>query len=114
MVQPLIKQLSIMCTTTMKKSNTILQAREHELFHLTQRNVHPRAEYTRVTNQQRQVVLLCAEDIGDMGIAQYQKEKRSVFLLSGDLDVPATVTALFIYNNRGLSIQNLEIGVVRV
>ena len=49
-----------------------------------------------------------------MGIAQYQKEKRSVFLLSGDLDVPATVTALFIYNNRGLSIQNLEIGVVRV
>ena len=112
--QPLIKTLSIQSGTTMKKSNTILQAREHELFHLTQRNVHPRAEYTRVTNQQRQVVLLCAEDIGDMGIAQYQKEKRSVFLLSGDLDVPATVTALFIYNNRGLSIQNLEIGVVRV
>ena len=98
----------------MKLSNTILDAREHELFHLTQRNVHPRSEYTRVTNQLRQVILLCAEDIGDMGIAQYQSEKRANFVLSGTLDKPATVTALFIYNNRGLSIRNLEIGVVRV
>ena len=47
-------------------------------------------------------------------IAEYQKEKRANFVLSGLLDVPATVTALFIYNNRGLSIRNLEIGVVRV
>ena len=111
--QPLIKTLSISSGTTMKKSNTILEAREHELFHLTQRNVHPRAEYTRDVNQKRQVILLCAEDIGDMGIAEYQKEKRANFTLSGSLDVPATVTALFIYNNRGLSIENLEISVVR-
>ena len=112
--QPLIKTLTIKSGTTMKLSNTILDAREHELFHLTQRNVHPRSEYTRVTNQLRQVILLCAEDIGDMGIAQYQSEKRANFVLSGTLDKPATVTALFIYNNRGLSIRNLEIGVVRV
>ena len=112
--QPLIKTLTISSGTTMKKSNTILEAREHELFHLTQRNVHPRAEYTRSSNQKRQVILLCAEDIGDMGIAEYQKEKRANFTLSGSLDVPATVTVLFIYNNRGLSISNLEIGVVRV
>ena len=112
--QPLIKTLNIYSGTTMKKSNTILEAREHELFHLTQRNVHPRAEYNRHTNQKRQVILLCAEDIGDMGIAQYQKEKRANFVFSGTLDVPAKVTALFVYNNRGLSIHNREIGVVRV
>ena len=112
--QPLIKTLSISSGTTMKKSNTILEAREHELFHLTQRNVHPRAEYNRHTNQKRQVVLLCAEDIGDMGIAKYQKEKRANFVFRGTLDVPAKVTALFIYNNRGLSIHSREIGVVRV
>ena len=53
--QPLIKTLNISSGTTMKKSNTILEAREHELFHLTQRNVHPRAEYTREVNQKRQV-----------------------------------------------------------
>jgi hypothetical protein len=112
--QPLIKTLTIKSNTTMKKSNTVLDAREHELFHLSQRNVHPRAEYTRISNQKRQVVLLCAEDIGDMGIPEYQKEKRAQFELSGTLDVPATVTALFIYNNRGLSIRNMEIGVVRL
>ena len=112
--QPLIKTLSVRSGTTMRKSNTILDAREHELFHLTQRNVHPRAEYTRATNQMRQVVLLCAEDIGDMGIREYQTTKRSYFVLSGTLDVPANVHALFIYNNRGLSIRNMEIGIVRV
>ena len=112
--QPLIKTLSIHSSTTMKKSNTILEAREHELFHLTQRNVHPRAEYNRTTNQNRQVVLLCAEDIGDMGIAEYQVQKRARFLFSGLVDVPAKITALFIYNNRGISIKNREIGVVRV
>jgi hypothetical protein len=58
--QPLIKTLTIKSNTTMKKSNTVLDAREHELFHLSQRNVHPRAEYTRISNQKRQVVLLCA------------------------------------------------------
>ena len=112
--QPLIKTLSIRSGTTMKKSNTILDAREHELFHLTQRNVHPRAEYNRNTNKTRQVVLLCAEDIGDMGIAEDQVEKRANFVFSGTLDVPAKVTALFIYNNRGLRIKNRELGVVRV
>ena len=66
------------------------------------------------TNQKRQVVLLCAQDIGDMGIAKYQKEKRANFVFRGTLDVPAKVTALFIYNNRGLSIHSREIGVVRV
>ena len=49
-----------------------------------------------------------------MGISEYQKEKRASFEIAGTLDEPATVTALFIYNNRGLSIRNMEIGIVRL
>ena len=74
--QPLIKEMSIMCTTTMKKSNTILEVSEHELYHITQRNVHPRAEYDRKAYRNRQVVMFTAEDIGMMGIEQYQKSKH--------------------------------------
>ena len=112
--QPLIKRLSIMNTTTMKKSNTILDAREHELYHMTQRNVHPRARYDRKRYRFRQVVLLSAEDIGMMGIPEYQVIKRSVYRLTGLVDQSAVITALFVFNNRGLMVKGREISVVRV
>jgi hypothetical protein len=44
--QPLIKQLSISCETTMKKSNVLTDVSIGELYHLTQRNVHPNASTT--------------------------------------------------------------------
>ena len=96
MIQPLIKQLNIMCNTTMKKSNTILKADVHQLYHITQRNVHPRARYDRKDFNKRQVVLLSAEDIGLMGLktSEYQYEKRAVFRFRGTVDQIAEVTEL--------------------
>ena len=112
--QPLIKSLTIRSGTTMKLSNTILAAREHELYHLTQRNVHPRAQYDRLQNKNRQVILLATEDIGDLGVSQYQREKRAKFRFSGELDDPAKVTVVMIFNNRGLAVKNREMQIVRV
>ena len=112
--QPLIKELSIRSNTTMKLSNSILEAREHELYHMTQRNVHPRAEYDRFRYRHRQVVLLSAEDIGMLGISEYQAQKRARYILSGTTDRAATITTLFIFNNRGLLVHGREISVVRV
>ena len=112
--QPVIKELNIQSDTTMKKSNSILEAREHELYHMTQRNVHPHAEYDRYRYRNRQVILLSAEDIGMLGLAEYQAQKRARYILRGSVDRAATVTALFIYNNRGLLVHGREISVVRV
>jgi hypothetical protein len=113
---PLIKRLNIMCTTTMKKSNTILDADVHQLYHITQRNVNPRARYNRDVFNHRQVILLSAEDVGLMGLAphEYQKEKRVVFRFSGVVDQLAKITTLLVYNNRGLYIQGKQLSVVRV
>ena len=115
--QPLIRQLNIMLNTTMKKSNTILEADVHQLYHITQRNVHARARYDRFAFNNRQVVLLSAEDIGLMGLdatAEFQRAKRSVFRFSGHLDQIARITVLLIYNNRGLYIHGKQLSVVRV
>ena len=43
--QPLIKRLSLQNLTTMKKSDSVINTDVHELYHMTQRNVHPRSEY---------------------------------------------------------------------
>ena len=112
--QPLIKQLSIMCNTTMKRSNTILEADVHQLYHMTQRNVNERARYDRTAFNHRQVVLLTAEDIGVMGIDEYQREKRAVFRFEGVLDQQGKVTALLIFDNRGLYINGKQLSVVRL
>ena len=116
MTQPLIKQLSIMCTTTQKKSNTILEANVHQLYHITQRNVNQRARYNRKTFNKRQVVLLSAEDIGMMGLEQgeYQLEKRAKFQFTGTVDQLGRVTAVLVFNNRGLYIQGKHMSVVRL
>ena len=103
-----------MCNTTKKKSDTILDAREHELYHMTQRNVHPRASYDRLEYQKRQVVLLSAEDIGMMGIEAYQKEKRCLFRFSGVVDETAVVSVLLIYNNRGILVKGRQLSVVQL
>ena len=73
--------MCLMCTTTQKKSNTILDADVHQLYHITQRNVNQRARYNRRTFNNRQVVLLSAEDVGMMGLtaSEYQNEKRARF-----------------------------------
>ena len=103
-----------MCNTTMKRSNTILEADVHQLYHMTQRNVNERARYDRSAFDHRQVVLLTAEDIGVMGIEEYQREKRAVFRFQGTLDQQAKVTALLIFNNRGLYIHGKQLSVVRL
>ena len=116
LVQPLIKQLSIMCNTTMKKSNTILNANVHQLYHITQRNVNQRARYNRHTFNNRQVILLSAEDIGLMGLQmqEYQKEKRALFRFHGTVDQMSRVHAILIYNNRGLHVYGKQLHVVRL
>ena len=116
MTQPIVKQLSIMCNTTMKRSNTILNADVHQLYHLTQRNVHPRAEYDRHAFNKRQVVLLRAEDIGMLGLhaSEYQYEKRAVFRFQGTVDQQTRVTALLIFNNRGLYVHGKQLSVERL
>ena len=116
LTQPLIKQLSIMCNTTMKKSNTILNANVHQLYHITQRNVNNRARYNRHTFNKRQVILMSAEDIGLMGLnhEEYQREKRAVFRFYGTVDQIGRVHVMLIYNNRGLHVYGKQLRVVRL
>ena len=76
--------------------------------------MHSRAEYDRFRYRNRQVVLLSAEDIGMLGVAEYQQQKRAQYVVSGVVDRGATVTCLFIYNNRGLLVRGREISVFRV
>ena len=113
--QPLIQRLSISSTTTMKKSDVIFET-DVELYHMTQRNVHPHAEYDHRAFNKRQVILLATEDIGTVGLAMdihYQKSKRAGFRIAGTVNRPGTVTVIFIYNNRGLAIQGRQLAVVR-
>ena len=116
LTHPLIKQLSIKCVTTQKKSNTILNANVHQLYHITQRNVNQRARYNRKVFNRRQVILMSAEDIGLMGLTldEYQLEKRAVFEFKGSVDQLGNVTALLIFNNRGLFVQGKHMSVVRL
>ena len=112
--QPQIKTLSIYNDTTKKKSDTITEATVSQLYHLTQRNVHPFAEYDRVAFNRRQTILLASEDVGLMGLKreQYQKQKRVHYILSGTLDQPGRVYILFVYNNRGLHVNGHRLNVV--
>jgi hypothetical protein len=66
--QPLIKTLSIINETTKKKSNTVTDMTIGQMYHLTQRNVHPAAEYGRDAFNRRQTILLSAEDVGLLGL----------------------------------------------
>ena len=64
----------------------------------------------------RQVILMSAEDIGMMGLSlrEYQLEKRAQFEFKGTTDQLGRVTALLIFNNRGLYVQGKHMSVVRL
>ena len=112
--QPLIKTLSIINETTHKKSNSIQDATVGQLFHLTQRNVHPAAEYGRAAYNRRQTVLLSAEDVGLMGLRmyEYQKAKRVQYTFSGTTDRPGQFYVVLVYNNRGIHVDGRRLQVV--
>ena len=112
--QPLIQTLSIICNTTKKKSNTISDATIGQLYHLTQRNVHPAAEYDRIAFKRRQTVLLSAEDVGMLGLQpyEYQKAKRVEYVFSGTTNNPGTLHVVLVYNNRGLHIDGRRLQLV--
>ena len=90
-----------------------MNANVHQLYHITQRNVNQRARYNRQTFNKRQVVLLSAEDIGMMGLEQYQIEKRAQFRFHGTVDQLGRITTVLIFNNRGLYLQGKHMSVVR-
>jgi len=112
--QPIIKTLSVYNNTTKKKSNTVTEMTVSQLYHLTQRNVHPFAEYDRKTFTRRQTVLLSAEDVGLLGLKadEYQKAKRVRYVFSGTTDEPGQLYIVLIYNNRGLHIDGRRLQVV--
>ena len=114
--QPLIKRLSLQNLTTMKKSDSVINTDAHELYHMTQRNVHPRSEYDSAAFNRRQTLLLTAEDIGIMGLEakHYQRQKRVQIRVSGLCTNAGTVTVIFIYNNRGLFIKGRQQSVVHM
>ena len=112
--QPLIKTLSIQNETTKKKSNTIRELSIGQLYHLTQRNVHPGAEYDRAAFNRRQTILLSTEDVGMMGLksTEYQSPKRVQYRFIGNTDRGGVIYVLLAYNNRGLHIDGRRLQVV--
>ena len=115
--QPLITTLSLQNRTTMKKSDTVFDTDIHELYHMTQRNVHHRSEYESTAFNKRQTILLASEDVGIMGMDpadNYQRQKRVVIRVSGTSTRAGKVTVLFVYNNRGLYLTGVQQSVVRL
>ena len=117
--QPRIVQLSLQNRSTMKKSDTVFETDAHELFHMTQRNVHNRSEYESTAFNKRQTILLATEDIGIMGmdpVDNYQQQKRCIIRVSGKVapEPSGIVTVLFVYNNRGLYLTGVQQSVVRL
>ena len=114
--QPIIKRLSIMNLTTMKKSDSVYDTDVHELYHMTQRNVHPRSGYDSSAFNRRQTLLLTIEDIGIMGMTavHYQRQKRVQIRVNGICTNAGTVKVIFIYNNRGLYIKGRQQSVVHM
>jgi hypothetical protein len=114
--QPRILSLTIFNDTTKRKSNVVNECSISELYHLTQRNVHPEAHYDRKAYDRRQTILLSAEDVGMMGFKphEYQKQKRARYVFSGTLNEPGDVYVIFVFNNRGLHIDGRNIGIVNL
>ena len=115
--QPMIEALNIECDTTKRKSDVVTDdLGKHQLFHLTQRNVHPASNFNSVAYNRRQIVLLSAEDIGLMSLKQadYQSLRRVRFKFSGKLNMPGKFQVVFVYNNRGLEVDGADIKIVRL
>jgi len=121
--QPMIEFVKMQCDTTKRKSDILTDTfnskeglGKHQMFHLTQRNVHAASNYNSTAYNKRQTVLLCAEDIGLMGLdrEEYQTLKRVKFRVSGSCNLTGTVNVLFVYNNRGLNVDGAQLSVVRM
>ena len=112
--QPQIRSLSIFNVTTKRKSNVVTDLDISQMYHLTQRNVHPAAQYDKVAFARRQTILLKTEDIGLMGLShnQYQKPKRVNYRFSGTTSDPGDLYVVIVYNNRGLSVEGRRLQVV--
>ena len=112
--QPQIRQLSIFNSTTKKKSNVVSELSISQLYHLTQRNVHPAAQYDKHRFRRRQTILLKTEDIGLLGLDhnQYQSAKRVKYSFSGTIDDPGQLYIIMVYNNRGLHIDGRRLQLV--
>ena len=94
----------------MKKSDSVIDTDVHELYHMTQRNVHPRSVYDSKAFNKCPTILLAIEDIGIMGMEakHYQRQKRVKIRVSGLCTNEGTVTVIFIYNNRGLFVKGRQ------
>jgi hypothetical protein len=123
LTQPMIENLRIRCSTTNRKSDVVCSTfrntkglGKHHLFHLTQRNVHPFADYDSGAYNRRQTILLSAEDVGLMSLTrdEYQRVKRVHFRVEGNVNHVGTLSVLLIYNNRGLSIDGAKLSVMRI
>jgi hypothetical protein len=123
LIQPMIENLRISCSTTNRKSDVVCSTfrntkglGKHHLFHLTQRNVHPFADYDSGAYNRRQTILLSAEDVGLMSLSrdEYQRVKRVNFRVEGNVNHIGTLSVLLIYNNRGLSIDGAKLSVMRI
>ena len=115
--QPLIETLNIRCDTTKRKSDVVCDNMDKSyLYHMTMRNAHPRSAYDSYAYNNRQVVLLAAEDIGIMGLhaKDYQRVRRVRFEVSGTVNGPGQLQIVLIYNNRALEIYGADIKVVRL
>ena len=114
--QPIIKRLSLQHLTTMKQSDSVIDTDVPELYHMTQRNVHPRSEYDSKAFNRRQPLLFATEDVGLLGMeaTHYQRQKRLQFRVSGLCTNGGTVTVIFIYNNRGLFVKGRQQSVVHM
>ena len=112
--QPIIQTLSIKCETTKKKSNVVYDMDVGQMYHLTQRNVHPLAQYDRTAFRRRQTVLLKTEDIGMLGLTafEYQKAKRVNYTFSGSVDRNGKLYVVMCYNNRGLHVRGRHLHLV--
>jgi len=112
--QPQIRSLSIFNLTTKRKSNVLSDLDITQLYHLTQRNVHPGAQYDKHAFKRRQTVLLKTEDVGMLGLSanEYQKAKRVKYKFSGTTDEPGQLYIVMVYNNRGLNIDGRRLQVV--
>jgi hypothetical protein len=115
--QPMIESLNIRCDTTKRKSNVVCDNLDKSyLYHMTMRNVHPRSQYNSSSYNNRQVVLLAAEDIGIMGlqVRDYQRVRRVRFEFSGTVNGPGKLHVLLIYNNRALEVYGADMKVVHL
>ena len=66
-------------TAEQQKNLELVGTLENELYFMTQRNTHPRANYNATKFAAHQTILLRSEDVGTMGVSphMYQQEKRA-------------------------------------